>query len=186
MSGSFTPISVHTIRLTRKRPEQKRFPMNWLLVALISVFVRAHVHCPRRWLGPLDPGWGMPMNSQRHGNPPLTPAWALEPGLGGRHQHSRIHPETVNGHLAHDFPVRTVLIDSPWLDALQRLHRGYEARFPNPEIFFRSLDQRGIRVVLWMTSMVNSESKDTALTTSPDLAPGGRRPGLPDQRGLPD
>jgi alpha-D-xyloside xylohydrolase len=63
--------------------------------------------------------------------------------------------------------VRTVLIDSPWSTRYNDFIVD-EARFPNPEAFFRSLDERGIRVVLWMTSMVNSESKDTALTASSD------------------
>ena len=114
------------------------------------------------------PGWGMPMNSQRHGNPPLTPAWALEPWVWEDDTNTAASTlEMVNGHLAHDFPVRTVLIDSPWSTRYNDFIVD-EARFPNPEIFFRSLDERGIRVVLWMTSMVNSESKDTALTASPD------------------
>ncbi len=116
----------------------------------------------------LYPGWGMPMNSQRHGNPPLTPAWALEPWVWEDDINTAASTlEMVNGHLAHDFPVRTVLIDSPWSTRYNDFIVD-EARFPNPEAFFRSLDERGIRVVLWMTSMVNSESKDTALTASPE------------------
>lgn len=116
----------------------------------------------------LYPGWGMPMVSQRHGNPPLTPAWALEPWVWEDDTNTAASTlEMVNGHLAHDFPVRTVLIDSPWSTRYNDFIVD-EARFPNPEAFFRSLDERGIRVVLWMTSMVNSESKDTALTVSPD------------------
>lgn len=116
----------------------------------------------------LYPGWGMPTNSQRHGNPPLTPAWALEPWVWEDDTNTAASTlEMVNGHLAHDFPVRTVLIDSPWSTRYNDFIVD-EARFPNPEAFFRSLDERGIRVVLWMTSMVNSESKDTALTSSPE------------------
>lgn len=114
------------------------------------------------------PGWGMPMNSQRHGNPPLTPAWALEAWVWEDDTNTAASTlEMVNGHLEHDFPVRTVLIDSPWSTRYNDFVVD-EARFPNPEAFFRSLDERGIRVVLWMTSMVNSESKDTATASSPD------------------
>lgn len=120
------------------------------------------------WVLFLYPGWGMPMNSQRHGNPPLTPVWALEPWVWEDDTNTAASTlEMVNGHLAHDFPVRTVLIDSPWSTRYNDFIVD-EARFPNPEVFFRSLDERGIRVVLWMTSMVNSESKDTALTSSPE------------------
>ena len=116
----------------------------------------------------LYPGWGMPLNSERHGKPPLTPAWALEAWVWEDDTNTAASTlEMVNGHLAHDFPVRTVLIDSPWSTRYNDFVVD-EVRFPNPEAFFRSLDERGIRVVLWMTSMVNSESKDTAITSSTD------------------
>lgn len=116
----------------------------------------------------LYPGWGMPLNSARHGNPPLTPAWALEPWTWEDDTNTAESTlEMVNGHLQHDFPIRTVLIDSPWSTRYNDFAVD-EARFPNPEVFFRSLDERGIRVVLWMTGMVNSESKDTAIESSQD------------------
>jgi alpha-glucosidase (family GH31 glycosyl hydrolase) len=109
------------------------------------------------------PAWGIPFNSQRHGNPPLTPAWALECWVWEDDTNTGESTlEMVNGHLKHDFPVRTIMIDSPWSTRYNDFVVD-EARFPNPEAFFRSLDERGIRVVLWMTSMVNSYSKDTAL-----------------------
>lgn len=116
----------------------------------------------------LYPGWGVPLNSQRHGNPPLTPVWALEPWVWEDDTNTAASTlEMVNGHLLHDFPVGAVLIDSPWSTRYNDFIVD-EARFPNPETFFRSLDERGIRVVLWMTSMVDSESKDTAITSSPE------------------
>jgi len=116
----------------------------------------------------LLPGWGMPMNSQRHGNPPRTPAWALEPWVWEDDANTAESTlELVNGHLRHDFPVRAVLIDSPWSTRYNDFIVD-EARFPNPERFFTSLNDRDIRVVLWMTSMVNSESKDTAIPSSTD------------------
>ena len=116
----------------------------------------------------LYPVWGVPLNSQRHGNPPLTPAWALEPWVWEDDTNTAASTlEMVNGHLEHDFPVGTVLIDSPWSTRYNDFAVD-DARFPNPETFFRSLDERGIRVVLWMTSMVDSESNDTAITSSPE------------------
>ena len=109
------------------------------------------------------PFWGIPFNSQRHGNPPLTPAWALECWVWEDDTNTAESTlELVNGHLKHDFPVRTVLIDSPWSTRYNDFIVD-ENRFPNAEAFFRSLDERDIRVVLWMTSMVNSKSKDTAI-----------------------
>lgn len=112
------------------------------------------------------PFWGMPLNSQRHGNPPLTPAWALECWVWEDDTNTAESTlEMVNGHLGHDFPVQAVLIDSPWSTRYNDFVVD-DVRFPNPEAFFRSLDERGIRVVLWMTSMADSQNKDTAIEDS--------------------
>ncbi|MBX3179301.1 MAG: glycoside hydrolase family 31 protein [Candidatus Hydrogenedentes bacterium] len=111
----------------------------------------------------LYPFWGFPLNSDRHGAPPLTPAWAL--GLWVWEDDTNTAESTlelVNGHLRHDFPVRTVLIDSPWSTRYNDFQVD-EDRFPDPEAFFRGLEERGIRAVLWMTCMVNSRNKDTAI-----------------------
>lgn len=115
------------------------------------------------WALWLLPFWGLPLNATRHGNPPLTPAWALECWLWEDDINtSAAVTELLDGYLAHDFPVRTVLIDSPW----STRYNDYivdEARYPEPEKFFGDLEARGIRVVLWTTCMVDSESKDTAI-----------------------
>ena len=71
--------------------------------------------------------------------------------------------ELLEDYKKHDFPVRTVLIDSPWSTRYNDFVVD-EARFPEPEKFFRGLENDGYRVVLWMTCMVNSRSKDTAIT----------------------
>ncbi len=114
----------------------------------------------------LYPGWGIPFNSQRQGNPPLTPAWALECWVWEDDTNTAESTlEMVNGHIKHDFPVRTILIDSPWSTRYNDFAVD-ESRFPNPEQFFTSLDDRDIRVVLWMTSMVNHRNKDTAIADS--------------------
>ncbi len=116
----------------------------------------------------LYPFWGIPFNSERQGNPPLTPAWALECWVWEDDTNTEESTlEMVNGHLKHDFPVQTVLIDSPWSTRYNDFIVD-EARFPNAEDFFRSLDERDIRVVLWMTSLVNETNKDTAIEDSSD------------------
>ncbi len=63
--------------------------------------------------------------------------------------------ELVNGYIEHDFPVRTVLIDSPWSLRYNDFTVD-EQRFPNPTEFFKNFEDRNIRVVLWMTCMLNS------------------------------
>jgi alpha-glucosidase (family GH31 glycosyl hydrolase) len=109
---------------------------------------------------------GRPFNSQRHGNPPLTPAWALECWLWEDDSNTYTRVETLlAGYEKYDIPVRTILLDSPWslryndfiIDTV---------RYPDPENWFTELQNKGYRVVLWMTSMVNSKSKDTRMTDS--------------------
>src|SRR5262249_31560072 len=106
------------------------------------------------------PFWGVPFNGSRHGRVPLTPPWALECWLG----EDVVNPgayvnELLEGYARHDLPVRTILIDSPWSDRYNDF-KVDETRYPEPEKFFRGLQARGYRVVLWMTCMVDSYSKD--------------------------
>lgn len=111
---------------------------------------------------------GRPFNKQRHGNPPLTSAWALECWLWEDDSNTAARVDTLlAGYSKYDLPVRTILLDSPWslryndfkIDTL---------RYPDPEQWFTRLQNNGYRVVLWMTSMVNSISDDTRITDSGD------------------
>ncbi len=109
------------------------------------------------------PFWGMPFNAQRHGNPPLTPAWALECWLWEDDINAAEYvDELLAGYRQHDIPVRTILIDSPWSTRYNDFIVD-ENRYPNPKEWFDKLQNQGYRVVLWMTSMVNSRNKDTAI-----------------------
>ncbi len=109
------------------------------------------------------PFWGMPFNAQRHTQVPLTPAWALECWLWEDDINTaEAVLELLEGYEKHDFPVRTILIDSPWTKHYNDFEVD-EDRYPNPEKFFTDLQDRGYRVVLWMTPFVNSISKDTSM-----------------------
>lgn len=138
---------------------KKVFMLLGAAAVLLSLFVYFFV---------LLPVWGIPFNAQRRTQVPLTPAWALEPWIWeDDHVTGPYTEELVDGYLEHDFPVGAVLIDSPW--SLRYNDFEFDAdRFPNPEAFFRGLKDRGLRVVLWMTCFVNSESKDTAIRNSQD------------------
>ena len=114
------------------------------------------------------PFWGMPFNAQRRGDHPLTPAWALEPWLWEDDTVTAASTlELLDGYLEHDFPVGTVLIDSPW-SLRYNDFKVDEERFPDPDNFFQTLKSRGVRICLWMTPNVNSMSKDTAIRDSAD------------------
>jgi alpha-glucosidase (family GH31 glycosyl hydrolase) len=59
------------------------------------------------------------------------------------------------------------MIDSPWSTRYNDFIVD-EERYPNPKKFFLDLQERGYRVVLWMTPNVNRESKDTQIRESED------------------
>jgi len=112
------------------------------------------------------PLWGIPFNAQRHTQVPLTPAWALECWLWEDDENSATRvDELLDGYARHDIPVRTILLDSPWSSRYNDFIFD-EQRYPNPIEWLRKLDKQGYRVVLWMTCMVNSYNKDTAIRNS--------------------
>lgn len=114
------------------------------------------------------PLWGYPFNAQRHGNPPLTPSWALECWLWEDDVNTAAYvDELLSGYREHDIPVRTILIDSPW----SYRYNDFDidtALYPDPDNWFLKLQDDGYRVVLWMTTMVNSYNKDLKLKDDPD------------------
>ncbi|MCC5936590.1 MAG: glycoside hydrolase family 31 protein [Lunatimonas sp.] len=107
----------------------------------------------------LYPFWGIPFNAQRHGNPPLTPAWALECWLWEDDVNTAAYvDELLEGYREHDIPVRTVILDSPW----SFRYNDFEVDtllYPDPDRWFGKLKDDGYRIVLWMTTMVNSYNK---------------------------
>jgi alpha-glucosidase (family GH31 glycosyl hydrolase) len=109
-----------------------------------------------------------PFNAQRHGNPPLTPAWALECWLWEDDSNTAQRVDTLlEGYKKYDIPVRTVILDSPW----SLRYNDFEVDtilYPNPKEWFAKLQDNGYRVVLWMTSMIDSRDKDTRIKESDD------------------
>ena len=120
---------------------------------------------------------GVPFNARRHGNPPLTPPWALECWLWEDDSNTAARVDTLlEGYAKHDIPVRTVVLDSPW----SLRYNDFEidtTRYPQPGKWFPKLQNEGYRVVLWMTTMVNSKSKDTRITESQDWFNEAKRKG---------
>jgi len=104
---------------------------------------------------------GAPFNAQRHGNPPLTPPWALECWLWEDDINTSARVDTLlQGYAKYDVPVRTVILDSPW----SMRYNDFEIDtllYPKPKEWFKKIQDEGYRVVMWMTTMVNTESQDT-------------------------
>ncbi len=121
--------------------------------------------------------WGSHFNKSRHSRVPLTPPWALECWLWEDDANNAAFvKELLDGYAKHDLPVRTILIDSPWSCRYNDFKMD-EKRYPEPEKFFRGLQDQGYRVVLWMTCMVDSYSKDTQITDSQEFYDEARRNG---------
>ena len=130
-----------------------------LLIAVLSLTVISYFYF-------FLPMWGIPFNAQRHGNPPLTPAWALECWLWEDDKNTAAYvDELLEGYAKHDIPVRTILIDSPWSLRYNDFEVDQE-KYPEPEKWFTGLQTKGYRTVLWMTSMVDSRNKDTKIENS--------------------
>jgi len=123
------------------------------------------------------PFWGVPFNKSRHGRVPITPPWALECWLWEDDVNTEAFvKELLEGYAKYDFPVRTILIDSPWSWQYNDF-KVDEEHYPEPEKFFKNLQDQGYRVVLWMTCMVNSRSKDTKIKDSRDFFEAARSKG---------
>ena len=137
----------------------------WKKVLLIIVSVLLIVY----YLYFSYPFRGTFFNQQRHGNPPLTPAWALECWLWEDDANTAERVDTLlNGYAKYDIPVRTILLDSPW----SLRYNDFEIdtiSYPKPDVWFRQLQDKGYRVVCWMTNMVNSKSNDGRIKDSEDF-----------------
>ncbi|KAA3660160.1 MAG: glycoside hydrolase family 31 protein, partial [Calditrichaeota bacterium] len=139
--------------------------MKKLLKVVLTLFLLLCILVYFLWIWPF---WGMPFNGQRHGTPPLTPAWALECWLWEDDVNTADRvDELLLGYKEHDIPVRTIILDSPWSTRYNDFIVD-TTRYPQPETWFNQLENDGYRVVLWMTSMVNSFSKDTKFKKTAD------------------
>ena len=142
-----------------KRPER------WSKILLITSTILMLVYY--FWFA--YPFRGMFFNQQRHTNPPLTPAWALECWLWEDDANTAERADTLlKGYAKYDIPVRTLLVDSPW----SLRYNDYEidtVKYPNPKVWFNGLQDRGYRVVCWITNMVNSRSNNTRIKESEDF-----------------
>lgn len=104
-----------------------------------------------------------------------TPRWAFEPWIS---KDISDGPDTyafVDGFLERDIPVGVVVLDSPWETHYNTFIPNPE-RYPNFEQMVADMGARDVRVVLWMTQLINSvgvdgeTGGDTYAGPSPNLA----------------
>ena len=96
-------------------------------------------------------------------NPPITPAWAFKHIVWEDSLNTETGVQTlVDSYLSRDIPVEAVIVDSPWSTAYNDFNWDL-SRYPNPEGMITSLKQKGVKVILWLTGVVNQKGKDTSL-----------------------
>lgn len=98
--------------------------------------------------------------------PPITPAWALghivwEDSLNTQDGAQLI----VNEYLKRDIPVNAVIIDSPWSTAYNNFEWD-SSRYPSHDKMIDFFSEKNVKVILWLTGVVNNKSKDTKLQKS--------------------
>lgn len=98
--------------------------------------------------------------------PPITPAWALghivwEDSLNTEYGAQQI----VGEYFKHDIPVNAVIIDSPWSTAYNNFEWD-SSRYPDYTQMIDDFSKKNVKVILWLTGVVNNKSKDTKLQKS--------------------
>ncbi len=91
--------------------------------------------------------------------PRYTPRWAFEPWIS---KDISTGPDTydfVDGFRARDIPVGVVVLDSPWSTHYNTFVPN-PTRYPNFPQLVTDMRDRGVRVVLWTTQMVNISGID--------------------------
>ncbi|MDP8921930.1 MAG: hypothetical protein M3O34_03535, partial [Chloroflexota bacterium] len=91
--------------------------------------------------------------------PPLTPRWVYEPWVWEDEENTaEALLDLVEGYRERDIPVGAVIIDSPWQTNYNTFD--FNQDYPDPAGLVKKLHEWNIRVILWMTGMLNVESID--------------------------
>ncbi|HEY1602716.1 MAG TPA: TIM-barrel domain-containing protein [Pirellulales bacterium] len=108
----------------------------------------------------------------------IAPPWSMKPWLWEDDVNTTAAVwDLVDGCRDHDLPLGAVLIDSPWATRYNNF-RFDEARYPDPRGMIDALHKRDVRLVLWMTNVINTpESLADAVGDEEDLYTIGKDKG---------
>lgn len=94
--------------------------------------------------------------------PPITPAWIFGHFVWEDEKNTQQAVEgLVDDYLKHDIPVNGVIIDSPWTTAYNNFIWNTE-RYPAHDAMIDNFNDKGVKVMLWLTGCVNSISTGCA------------------------
>ena len=121
-------------------------------------------------VGGLAGAWEFPNLPPDTSRQALTPQWAFEVWMWEDDVNTAAAVwDMVNGCKQHDLPLRAVIIDSPWATAYNNFTWD-EQRYPEPRKMIDDLHANGVKVVLWMTCMINlANARADARGSSEDL-----------------
>lgn len=131
------------------------------------------------------PGDALPASCARAEAPvaplgrPSTPRWAFEPWISKDISSRTDTYAFVDGFRDRGIPVGAVVIDSPW-ETHYNTFIPHPTRYPDMPGMIRDMHARGVKVVFWITQMVNEQSfdfepgGDTYLGASPNYEEGQR------------
>ena len=88
-----------------------------------------------------------------------TPRWAFEPWISKDISSTDDTYEFVDGFESRGIPVGVVVLDSPW-ETNYNTFKPSPTRYHDFDKLVSDLKSKGIRVVLWMTPLVNTSSFD--------------------------
>ena len=92
---------------------------------------------------------------------PVTPAWAFGHIVWEDNVNTTKGAEDiVAGYLDRGIPVDAVIIDSPWSLSYNDFTWD-KARYADPAAMIRGFQEKGVKVILWLTGNVNLNAKDT-------------------------
>lgn len=103
--------------------------------------------------------------------PPVTPSWAFRLWVWEDDINTAAPVwELVNTYPQHDIPIGVIMLDSPW-STLYNDFRFDTVQYPEPQKMIDEMHRRGLKVVLWMTGMVNTLDRqaDASKRTTEDI-----------------
>ena len=101
-------------------------------------------------------------------NPPITPAWAFTPWVWEDSVNTQeASLKLIRLYKEHNIPVGAIILDSPWSTAYNNFEWD-KKRYPKPEKMITQMHHDGVKVVMWLTAFINSESTDVPIQKSND------------------
>lgn len=92
--------------------------------------------------------------------PPICPAWAFKPWVWEDNDNTQSTIESiVNTYLDDDIPVGAVIIDSPWSNYYNDFIWN-TTQYPDALSMVSDFNDKGVKVIMWMTGFINSDSPD--------------------------